>query len=178
MLLTILIITAIALILIVGSLIAASHHTGIVPMPSLPFERRLVSLLIHDYPAVSRVIDLGSGWGGLARNVARSNPNIEVTAIEKSAVPHLYSVLLSRILRLKTIRCSRENLHTMKLSDNEGYITYLSGPAMKKLRLLFERDQPRGGFLISIAFSMPGWTPSRIKYAEGPIHTPVYIYEL
>lgn len=58
-----------------------------------------------------------------------------------------------------------------------GYVTYLSRGFMLALRERFEEQLPHGGLLVSVAFSMPGWTPARVEHAHDLFHTPIYVYE-
>lgn len=146
-------------------------------MPSLNSERCVVSSILQDYPEIQTVSDLGSGWGGLARHLASRLSLQKIIAIEKSLIPHLFSRFTSYPFHQKLISNHHEDIFNRTLKDNEAYITYLSGPAMKKLRKNFERDQPTGGLLISIAFAMPGWTPSKTEYAAGALRSAVYVYE-
>ncbi|MBI9106387.1 MAG: hypothetical protein JEZ04_06530 [Spirochaetales bacterium] len=178
MLLISLIIIACIILLMVIVIISTSLNTGIVPMPSLPAERRLVSEILQNYPNIQRITDLGSGWGGLARHLTRRLKDRHIFAAEKSFVPHIFSRMISNAVGMQGLRHELADLYKITLQNNQAYITYLSGPAMKKLRASFERDQPTGGLLISIAFAMPGWTPSRVENAEGFLRTRMYIYEL
>jgi tRNA G46 methylase TrmB len=125
-------------------------------MPSLKSERQIVSEILRDYPGIKTIADLGSGWGGLACRLAKIHPDKKITAVEKSVVPHIFSRIISFSFKQKQISHRRGDIFEKTLNNEEAYITYLSGPAMKKLRISFERDHPTGGVLISIAFAMPG----------------------
>ena len=146
-------------------------------MPSISTERILAINIISGYSGLYSITDLGSGWGGLAQQIAERFPEQQITAIERSLMPYLFSKLTSRLKGHKNISHYRENMFERTLKDNEAYLTYLSGPVMKALRKSFERDQPSGGLLISIAFAMQGWSPSRVEYAGGRLNTPIYVYE-
>ncbi|MDC7225692.1 MAG: class I SAM-dependent methyltransferase [Spirochaetales bacterium] len=177
MLLTLLLTAAIIAALSSVFIITASLQTGVVPMPSLPSERRLVLEILGNYKDIKNITDLGSGWGGLARSISRRYPGKRVTAVEYSFVPHFFSKLISGLSGGPVTINSMADIFTTTLDDNAAYITYLSGSSMKKLRASFERDQPGNGVLISIAFRMPGWTETRVEHAGGTLRTPVYIYE-
>ena len=176
MLLIILIIIAVFLITAVILILSDSLRTGIVPMPSLPSERRAVSKALNEYPGIRMITDLGSGWGGLTRSLRTEFPDYQIRAVERSLIPHRFAALISGIM-CKRIEHIRTDIFNIKLEQNQAYITYLSGDAMKKLRRLFERDLPSGGILISIAFAMPGWTETSTCRAGGILKTPLYIYK-
>ena len=155
-----------------------SLKTGVVPMPSFSTERDAVINILKDYEKIATITDLGAGWGGLARKAAKMLPERNITAVEQSIIPHLFSKLPELLTNRNTVRYIRADFNCCSLKDNEAFITYLSGPVMKQLRRKFEQQQPQGGILISIAFSMPGWTPVKTEYAGGLLPTPIYVYEL
>ena len=162
-----------SLLLIIGY----SLKTGVVPMPSLHSEQKTVLSILAEYKGIRTATDLGSGWGGLARRIARGLPDYRVSAVERSLIPHLFSRLLSYTAGGRAVFCIRSNFLKLKLEHEHAYITYLSSPVMKQLRRKFEAEQPRGGILISIAFAMPGWTPVKVVISPNVFHTPVYVYE-
>ncbi|MBI9104535.1 MAG: hypothetical protein JEY99_19120 [Spirochaetales bacterium] len=182
MLLIFLILIACIVLVLFVFILTTSLRTGVVPMPSLRNERMVVSNILKEYPDIQTIVDLGSGWGGLVRYLALRIPDRKIIGVEKSLVPHLFSGFSAFPFwqRYYQGRVSHEqgDLYTRKIENRQACITYLSGPAMKKLRESFERDRPTGSILISIAFAMPGWTPVRIEYAEGVLHSAVYVYEL
>lgn len=178
MFLTILIVLACIILLTAIFIISDSLRTGVVPMPSLPSERRLVSGVLQNYPEIKTIYDMGSGWGGLARHISRSRRDCRVIAVEASAFPHFTGRLKTRLTGRKTVSHRRQDLFEISLSGGEAYICYLSGESMKKLRKSFERDRPVGCILVSIAFAMPGWTPAKTVSAEGLLRTAAYVYEL
>jgi len=182
MLLVLLIIIACIVLLLAVLILTDSLRLGVVPMPSLMAERMLVSDILKKYPDIKVVTDLGSGWGGMVRHLAQRLSEREIIGVEKSFIPHLFSRITEFPVRQKygqgLINHHHGDIYSRTLENREAYITYLSGPVMKRLRKSFERDRPTGGVLISIAFAMPGWTPSRVEYAEGALRSAVYIYEL
>ena len=144
---------------------------GTPPMPTSQASRRGVLEAVAAHPHLSKVVELGSG--GLSRQIARRYPAKMVTGIERSWVRWL----VSRVAAGRGVKHLRRNCLTEQLTDAAVYIGYLSTDQMWRLRALFERDRPRGGVLISVAFAMPGWTPSRRLVAKDLYQTPVYIYE-
>jgi len=161
----------------VAVIVASAGRAGVVPMPSSPSVRRLVVDILRDYDEIRTITDLGSGWGGLARRVARALRDREVIAVECSRIPLLVSRIVAGVSVLGNLRHDRADIHTIRLSGGNAYICYLSGPSMRRLRERFERDLPRGGVLLSAAFAMPGWTPTRVERAADLFRSPVYVYE-
>lgn len=167
-------------------LIITTLSLGIPPMPSSRKLRRAVLEAIADLPPGSRVVDIGSGWGGLVRRIARERPDLIVEGYERSPIPYLFSRLVSALcLRAPGggRRGNRPRLHgadarEQNLADGVCYITYLSPDGMKWVRALFEKHLPRNARLVSAVFAVPGWTPARIL-RPGDIHgSRVYVYEL
>lgn len=154
-----------------------SRLTGVVPMPSSLRERDRVVAILHQYGHINKVTDLGSGWGGLARHMALRLNNCEITAIERSPVPYYFSRLATSIMGFKSISHRREDFLKVRLDSGKAFVSYLSGPAMKELRKSFERDLPEEGVLITVAFAMPGWTPTRVEHIDTMMHSPIYVYE-
>lgn len=154
-----------------------SRLTGVVPMPSSVKERDIVVSILYDYKGIRRITDLGSGWGGLVRHLALRLRDREIRAIERSPLPYYFSQFITYMAGLKNVSHSRIDYNDIRLESGRAYVCYLSGPAMKRIREKFEKDLPEKGLLISVAFAMPRWTPTRVEYAESLFHSPVYIYE-
>jgi hypothetical protein len=156
-----------------ASLIISTLRLGSPPMPTSQAARRAVLTAIAAYPHLTSVVELGSGWGGLSRQIACTYPATMVTGIERSWVPWL----VSRVAAGCGVKHPRRDCLTERLTDAAVYIAYLSPNHMRRLRDQFERDRPRGGVLISVAFAMPGWTPAQTLTAPDLYRTQVYIYE-
>ena len=150
------------------------------PMPSSSAARRAIVAAIAEERAtggVSRVVELGSGWGGLAKTIARSFPDLSVVGVEISPVPWLVSqlTLIDHALRLR-MSFQRRAIASVRLEGCTIYVCYLSGKTMATIRSQFERDLPRHGALISCAFAVPGWTPVKTHTSGGAFAGPVYVY--
>ena len=165
------------LVLSVASLLIGGRRTGVAPMPSSRRMRGAIIAAIDRYGSGRHIIDLGSGWGGLARRIARAHPDQQVMAVEHSLVPLLFSRIASVFWLVPNLRHHRTDFDALTLTSETIHVTYISGHAMQRLRRQFERDQPRNGVLISCAFAMPGWTPARTVVVRGFMHTPIYVYE-
>ncbi len=155
-----------------------SFKTGVVPMPSSFKERFLVSKIISRYKQKTNITELGAGWGGIVNMLSKQYPDRNYTAIELSIIPYLVGRLFTYFKGISNINWKLKNFINYPLECDTIYITYLSGPVMKKLRGRFEKDQPKGSVLISIAFAMPGWTPTTVEYVNSKTYAPIYIYEL
>lgn len=155
-----------------------SFKTGVVPVPSSFKDRVLVLEIVSKYKNHSNITELGAGWGGLINMISKRYPKNKYTAIELSIIPYLTQSFITYFKGQYNINWKLENFMNSPLENDTIYITYLSGPVMKKLRSRFEQDLPKNVILISIAFAMPSWTHTAIEYTNSKIYTPIYIYEL
>lgn len=151
-------------------------------MPSSRKVRRAVLEALCDLPPGTRVVDLGAGWGGLIRRIARERPDLIVEAYERSPVPYLVARIRCALPRRRRGR-SRPRVRFgdfRKLGPRDGacYITYLSPEGMKWVRELFERYLPRDVVLVSAVFAVRGWTPARSIPVPDMHRSRVYVYEL
>ena len=151
-------------------------------MPSSPRLRATVVKAISDLPVGTRVVDIGSGWGGMVRRIARERPDLNVEGFERSAVPYVVSAALLRAGRLRAgyrnARMRREDFRTVGPEDDTCYIAYLSPDGMKWLRELFERATPRNVRLVSCVFAMRGWTAAETIELRDLKRSRVYVYQL
>ncbi len=66
-----------------------------------------------------RIYELGSGWGGLSRHIAREHPDISVTGIERSLIPYLFSRLMLAVRRLPNLRFRFQDFNVMFSEEQE-----------------------------------------------------------
>lgn len=166
--------------------IISTLQLGIPPMPSSQKVRRAVLEALSDLPAGTRVVDLGAGWGGLVRRIARERPDLAVEAYERSPVPYLVARVRCAWPRLpggERRRRPRARVHfgdfrEVGPEDGACYITYLSPEGMKWIRELFESDLPRDVRLVSAVFAVRGWTSARSLAVPDMHRSRVYVYEL
>jgi hypothetical protein len=159
-----------------GSIILVTLRLGIPPMPSSMAIRSAVVQAVRREQPVDTMTDLGSGWGGLARTLARQFPESSVVGVEHSPFPLLFSVILNRLDTLANLRFRRQRIERYRLRSEQLYVCYLARDAMVALRRRIEHQVPRDITLVSCHFAMPGWTPSRVLYAADVYRTPIYVY--
>lgn len=158
------------------ALFVGFRRTGVVPMPSSASTRATVARIVSDYPDLRRITDLGAGWGGLTRHLAQAHCAPELVAVELSILPHLVGRTMSRLTHPGRVQHLHTDIRSVPLTRG-CFITYLSRQGMHALRERFDAEQPRGGLLVSIAFAMPGWTPTRVERAADLLRTEVFVYE-
>lgn len=121
-----------------------------------------------------RVIDIGSGLGGLVLYLARRRPDINATGIELAPLPWLASYLRARLggSRARFIRGDYESL------DFGGYdavFAYLSPAAMTALWRKARREMRAGSMLMSYEFAIQDAPPTVSLYLQDTGRT-LYIW--
>lgn len=138
-------------------------------VPYYPSNRRVweaVAALLPDKDPV-RVIDIGSGLGGLVLDLARRRPGIEAVGIELAPLPWLVSRLRARLggSRARFIRGDYERLD---FADYDLVFAYLSPAAMGALWRKAAREMRPGSLLLSYEFVIDDRLPNRTVYpTEG-----------
>lgn len=162
----------------VGSVFVAIRRYRAVPMPSPEAVRRAVVRELAGYPEFRRVVDLGSGWGGMAVHIARACPQREVEGVEASPVPHLFARGLQLIRGgPENLSFSRRDLRSLTLQPDTIYVCYLSPGVMRDIRAQFESQAPPGTIVISALFGIRGWQPVRSATAGDLHRTAIFVYE-
>ncbi len=145
-------------------------------VPYFPSSRPVWDAVAAQLPARPglRVIDIGSGLGGMTLHLARVRPDIACTGIELAPLPWLYSLLRARLLRspARFIRGDYEKLH---FGEYDLVFAYLSPAAMHALYDKAKREMKIGSLLVSYEFSIPPYIPDKtILTTEGG--PPLYLW--
>lgn len=153
---------------------AFQGRLGVSPMPSMRRVRRRMIALI---PAEAKtIVELGSGWGGLARAAAKHRPQAAVTGMEYSMFPFLFSRLGLWLRPRPNLRFVRQDFRVADLSDADVVLCYLSNPIMARLRDTALRQLPSGAVILSSTFFLPDWEPERIETVRGLWPTRIFVY--
>ena len=124
--------------------------------------------------ATGTVYELGSGWGGLARALARRCPQAQVVGVEASRVPWMFSALVQRVAPVPNLRFVRGDFFAQPLAEADVLVCYLFTGGMRQLS---ERVKLKpGAVLISSTFALPGRTASETVRAKDLYSSPVYRY--
>ncbi len=138
-------------------------------MPSAPQTRRkiiedILSLKGKNEPLA--IYDLGSGWGGFCRKLARAFPKAEVKGFEISPIPYW----VSRLRRITSFRRSysitKQNIFTTDVSQADIIICYLSPYHMERFKDEILPRMKKGSLLYSQGF------PLKNHEADAEIKTP------
>ena len=121
-----------------------------------------------------RVIDIGSGLGGLVLDLARRDPAIEATGIELAPLPWLLSRLRAGLAGSRA-RFIRGDYNTLNFGEFDLVFAYLSPAAMAALWRKAAREMRPGSLLLSYEFIIADRSPDRTVYPteDGP---PLHIW--
>ena len=149
---------------------------GVSPMPSLGKVRRRMVALIP--PGARVIVELGSGWGGLARMTARAHPSATLTGYEYSPFPFIAARLLGWVFPRRNLHFRRQNFFGADLSGADVVLCYLSNPLMAALRDKFLRELPPGALIISSTFFIPDMPNKDIVTVDGWWKTKIFVYHM
>ncbi len=168
----------------VVSIIINTLRLGISPMPSSREARKITLQLLRDWieslpdrdRREYRLIEAGSGWGGLAMIIKKEFPEIRVVGYERSTIPLLLSKVRSRFAAGPVpIIINRDFLEGLE-KGCDIVICYLYPGGMKKIAEFLDQIREKPEIVVSIAFHLPGYLPTR-EIESGDIYrTPVFLY--
>lgn len=171
--LAVLVLTVAVAALILGYSLA----TGISPVPT---SREVRTIILDRLPDTlsGTVLELGAGWGTLARPLAWRYRENQVIAYELSPLPWL-------VLKLRQLVRPRSNLSIRRVDFMDAgfdeaalIVCYLYPGAMARLRPKFEAELRPGTWVVSNAFPVPGWQPEAVVPAEDAFGGEVYFYRI
>ena len=116
-----------------------------------------------------RIIDIGSGLGGLALDIAARRPDCQITGVELAPLPWLVSRLRPRA----GDNCGflRGDYQALDFADYDVVFAYLSPAAMAQLWSKARAEMRPGALLLSHEFPVPDAAPqiSRPTRPGGPL---------
>ncbi len=134
----------------------SSFRTQVPYYPSTPAVWRTVAGLLPPRPL--RVIDIGSGFGGLALHLAAQRPDSTISGIELAPLPWLVSHMRAR-LRGARVRFMRGDYLRLDFAAYDVVFAYLSPAAMPALWEKAHSEMRPGTLLLSYEFVIPGQVP-------------------
>jgi hypothetical protein len=121
-----------------------------------------------------RVIDIGSGLGGLTLYLARVRPDADAIGIELAPLPWLYSWLRARLGRSRA-RFLLGDYEKLDFSQFDLVFAYLSPAAMPGLWRKASAEMCRGSMLASYEFIIVERSPDSVIHATER-GVPLYIW--
>ncbi|HJO74956.1 MAG TPA: class I SAM-dependent methyltransferase [Rhodospirillales bacterium] len=171
---------------IIASIFASTMFTDASPWPtSKPVRDTMVAVLENTAGAdglgkggSGPIYELGAGWGGLARVLARRYPESPVLGFEISLLPWAYSAVRNYINGPKNLSLRLKDFNKVDLSDAALVVCYLPGAAMQKLKPKLEAELPSGALVLSNTFAIRGWEPIEVQTAPDVHASQVYLYRV
>ena len=119
----------------------------------------LHNLLPKDRPI--RMIDIGSGLGGVSLALAKRNPASHFEGIEIAPIPWLLSIMLAKIKR-SNVQFKLGNYYDLDFAHYDVIFAYLSPAVTSELWKKAQQEMQIGSLLISHEFPILNVTPSQI----------------
>lgn len=137
----------------------STFRTQVPYYPSTPAVWDALRQLLPQRPG-ARLIDIGSGLGGLVRYLARLRPDAVCTGIELAPLPWLYSTLRARLAG-SPARFILGDYEKLDFSRYELVFAYLSPAAMDALWAKASAEMLPGSVLVSYEFDIAARPPDR-----------------
>jgi len=154
--------------------------TGIPTITSFPSVRKKMIEIIKDElknKEKLNIIDLGSGTGKLTIDIAKSFPKANITGIELSILPFLFSKIRCFLLRIKNIKYKRENFWSTDLSNIDAIVMYINANTRDQMSEKLKENLKPGTIIISNETELPDWTPYK-TYKVGMFNVRLIIYKI
>lgn len=125
-------------------------------VPYYPSSRAVRDAVAGLLPAGGgRLIDIGSGFGGLVLDLGARRPDWRCSGIEMALLPWLCSVLRARAAG-NPAHFVRGDYEALDLGDFDVVFAYLSPAAMPALWRKAQEEMQTGSLLLSYEFPIPG----------------------
>ena len=146
--------------------------------PFVPLEPQVIEevMKLADIQRRDIFYDLGSGDGRLVIAAALKGVK-EAYGVELNLLRVVYSRVWLTLLGLKNARIIRKDLFEIDFSKATIITLYLLQSTNNRLAEKLMKGLKPGTRIVSIAFSLPGYTPVKVSL-KGPIFGPLYLYEV
>lgn len=103
------------------------------------------------------IVDLGSGRGGLVRQIARALPQATVIGVERARLPHWQAQVAQRLFGPKNARFVLGDIFAYNCSTAHAVVIFLSDKLTNAVGVKLQNEWPTGGLLIASMFPVAGW---------------------
>lgn len=160
-----------ALGVIAGILVLTYLPTLISGVPYYPTSEAMYRAVEKSLPKTSagaermKFIDLGCGFGGLLRYLARARPDDHFSGVEIGVVPYLISAILCAPFR--NISISFRSMWGLNLSEFNVVYAFLAPGPMPRLWEKVDSEMGAGTTFITNSFPVPSEASETITIGEG-----------
>lgn len=138
--------------LILLALYWSTYRTQVPYYPSGPTGWHAVAAVLPERPL--RIVDLGSGFGGMVRYLARQRPDCSVTGVELAPLPCWVAKAVNAATRSRG-RILHGDYQRLDFADYDVVFAYLSPAAMPELWDKARAEMRPGSLLLSYEFAIP-----------------------
>jgi SAM-dependent methyltransferase len=124
----------------------------------------------------ARVLDFGSGTGGMPIGLAKRHPGQQFDGIEAAWLPYIRSRL--QAAGISNVHLMRGNFWDLDLSPYAVVYAFLSTEPMPKLWQKACREMQSGTILISNSFRVPDVAPSQVLQVDDERQTELLVYRI
>ena len=130
-----------------------TYRTQVPYYPSGPSGWHAVAAILPTGPL--RIVDIGSGFGGMVRHLARQRPDCTVIGVELAPLPCWVAKLIHVVTGSKG-RILHGDYQMLDFAEYDVVFAYLSPAAMPELWLKARAEMRSGALLLSYEFAIPG----------------------
>ncbi len=148
---------------------------GVAAVPSSRAAARQVASLLRDLSG-DTVVDIGSGWGGMAFAAARACPDKTIIGIEYAWLPYAWARLRQKLFSpFKNLQFLYADLFTYDLSQTQIVFCYMPPEMMVRLEPKLA-ELPVGALIISNSAAATGMQPEKTISVPGWLPETIYLY--
>ena len=123
-----------------------------------------------------RIIDLGSGLGGLLVHLGPRRPHDQLIGVELAPLPALFSAL--RLMRYTHCTVRWGSFWKLDLGEYDMVFAFLSPVPMQDLWTKASAEMRPGTLFVSSSFEIPGQTPDRIVHVNDSRKTRLLVWRM
>lgn len=123
-----------------------------------------------------RIVDLGSGLGGLLAHLATRRPQDHLVGVELAPLPALFSRLRLASHAHCTVRWG--SFWKLDLAEYDMVFAFLSPVPMRDLWTKASAEMRPGTLFVSSSFEVPGQTPDRVVQVNDSRQTRLLIWKM
>ncbi len=141
--------------------------------------RDVVAAYLQEKPSFEavRLVDLGSAYGQLTRELAAAFPALSVAGYEISPVPYFYAWLRARLAGLPNLQYWRKDFWHENFAAFDVVIVFLDVKVAGRISDKLHAELKPGALLISNEIAMgANWTAPRVLRV-GLLQTALFIYQ-
>jgi precorrin-6B methylase 2 len=159
--------------------------TKVTAVSSLPWMRKAVVKVLkeqlhnHKSDSPKVIYEMGSGWGPLAIDAARTFPQAHIIGLELSPIPLWFSRIRCFLFGHKNVTFKMKDFFDEDLSDADIILLYMLESVLTKLEPKFIAELKPGTVIVSNTFEIRGWKPVHVENVmKKPLELNVYMYRV